>query len=70
MNVQHSDLESWITERRTESGLGVCCSEAQGDGVPCGCADGQCERCARSAETFRLTVLAPAAGPLLDPTYG
>jgi hypothetical protein len=70
MNAQHGDLQSWIGERRAESGLGVCCLEAQADGVPCGCADGQCEQCQRLAEAFTRTVVSPAAGPLLDPAYG
>lgn len=37
--------------------LGVCCAEAQADGVPCGDAHGDCLDCARAEAVRRLLLL-------------
>jgi hypothetical protein len=39
-----------IQERRRTSGLGVGCTEAQADGVPCPDLNRDCDRCDRAAE--------------------
>jgi hypothetical protein len=70
MDEQQSDRLAWVEARRRENGLGVACREAQGDGVPCDCPEGQCELCDHSAEAFAKTAPPPVANPLMDPGYG
>lgn len=42
-----------IQERRSASGLGVGCTEAQADGVPCPEPDRDCDNCAKAAEAVK-----------------
>jgi hypothetical protein len=70
MSETTRDWSAWVAEERRKNGLGVCCSEAQGDGVPCRCVDGDCEQCRQAAGAFARTQPSPSPDPLLDPSYG
>ncbi len=56
MTRRTRDVSRAILERRRASGLGVACTDAQADGVPCDMATGDCATCQRAA-------LAAAAAP-------
>ena len=42
------DWSAWLDEQRCANGLGVCCREAQADGVSCADPAGDCARCGRA----------------------
>jgi hypothetical protein len=49
MDRRNSKLKQEIQERRSSSGLGVGCAEAQADGVPCPDPARDCDHCERAA---------------------
>ena len=57
MTRRSRDVTRAILERRRDSGLGVACTEAQADGVPCDVVGGDCVACQRAS----AAALAPAA---------
>lgn len=47
---------AWNARTRAANGQGVCCCEAQADGVPCARPTGECERCARAYARFAIAL--------------
>ena len=48
MTRRTRDVSRAILERRHASGLGVGCSDAQADGIPCDVPGGDCATCRRA----------------------
>jgi hypothetical protein len=49
MNEPIQGWKTWVNGTREASGLGVCCGEAQADGVPCVGPVSDCPLCGRAA---------------------
>lgn len=62
MDRRNSELKQEIQQRRSTSGLGVACADAQADGVPCPDPARDCDRCERAvaAVTGRVARATPA----------
>ena len=65
MDRRNSELKQEIQQRRSTSGLGVGCAEAQADGVPCPDPARDCDHCERAAAavTGRVARGRPAQRP-------